>query len=115
MAKDFQNLRRDDNQVPIMTGTHIQTYDATGTPQESPLTFSNLAVTTIVIPTNAAEVVFLPSVATRVSEAATMSTGYFVQAASTAQAYGVAGMDNIYIQGDAASGILQFYFVLVKE
>lgn len=116
MAKNFAFLRRDDNNVPIMTGTHIQCFDATaGTPQESPLSVTNLSVTTLAIPENAAEIVFTPSGAMRVSEAATMATGYFVQAASVTQAWGVAGMDNIYIQGDAGVITLQFYFVLVKE
>ena len=115
MAKNFQTFKRDDNQVPIMTGTHIQCFDATGTPQESPLTVSNVAISTIAIPVNAAEVVFNPSVALRVSEDADMDTGYFVQTAAATQAYGVAGMDNIYIRGDAASAVVQFYFVLVKE
>src|SRR5690349_7150145 len=116
MAKDFSRLKRDDNQVPLMTGTHIQCFDETsGTALKSPLTYTNLAITDLVIPSNAAEVVLLPSVATRVSEDADMSSGYYVQPASTIQAYGVAGMDHIYLLGDAASGVLQFYFVLVKE
>lgn len=115
MAKDFAFLKRDDNRVPIMTGTHIQTFDATPSPQKSPLTVTEISVTTIAIPPNAAEVVFAPSAAMRVSEAATMATGYYVQPASSIQVYGVAGMDTIYIQGDAGSVTLQFYFILVKE
>ncbi len=114
--KNFDFLKRDDNQVPIQTGTHIQCFDATtGTPQESPLVITDAAIVDIVIPSNAAEVIFSPSVDMRVSEDADMSSGYFVQGASVTQAYGVAGMDNIYVRGSAATGILQFYFVLVKE
>jgi hypothetical protein len=113
MAKDFAFLKRDDNRVPIQTGTHIQTFDATATPQNSPLAFDATTFTTIAIPSNAAEVVFAPSVALRVSEVAGGAT-YFVQPIQT-QAYGVAGMDTIYIRGNAAIGTLNFYFVLVKE
>lgn len=112
MPKDFERLNRDDNKVPIMTGVGIATQDATGTPQKSPLAFTT-GVTTIEVPTNAAEIVLKPSVALRISEEATVSDRYFVIGAGTTMAIGVADTDTIYVAGDSASGTLNFYFVTV--
>jgi len=111
MAKDYGTLHRDDNQVEIPTGTSIQTFDATASSQDSPLAVSN-SVITIAIPTNAAEIVFKPSAAMRVSEVVGMGT-YFVVAADVTHAFGVARMDNIYVIRDSGDLTLNFYFVLV--
>ncbi len=113
MAKDFASFKRDDNFVAIQTGTHFRTNDATGVPQQSPIAIDT-NVTTIQIPSDAAEVVFLFSVATKVSEALAMP-GYYTQPANIVQAYGVAGMDTMYIAAAAGTGTANFYFVQVKQ
>ena len=111
MAKDYDTLARDDNRVPIMTGSGFETQDATGTPQTSPLSYSS-SVITIAIPENAAEVVLLPSTALRVSDIVGM-TRYFTIPADTALALGISKMDNLYIVRDSADGTLNFYFITV--
>jgi hypothetical protein len=111
MAKDFQSLKRDDNQVPIMTGVNIQTWDATAVPQTSPIPMTT-GIKIFAIPENAAEMVVKCTVDFRISEVDDMST-YFQIDALTTQAIGVANADYLYIRMDAEDGTLNFYFVLV--
>lgn len=111
MPKDYLSMPKDDNSISIPTGTGFLTQDATATPKTSPLAYSN-SVITIAIPSNAAEVVFLPSTALRVSNIVGMTT-YYTQPASTEHVYCVSRMDSIYIVRDSADGTLNFYFVTV--
>lgn len=111
MPKNFDVLGRDDNHEQIPTGCSILTHDSTGSPNNSPLSYSD-SVINISIPVNAAEFVLKPSTDLRISENPAMST-YFVIGAGTVQAIGVARMDNIYIIRDSADGTLNFYFVTV--
>jgi len=111
MAKNFEKLQRDNNRVPIMTGSGILTSDATGTPQTSPLTI-NATVTTIVVPTNAAEMVVQCNADLKISEAVGMAT-YFTLSAGVALALPLSATDTIYLSTVSGAGILQFYFVKV--
>lgn len=116
MPKNFSRLRKDDNNSAIPSGLSIQTKDDTGTPQTSPLSVVvySSAVTTLAIPSNAAEMVLYPSDNDlRVSEEATVNANYYVQPQGVVQAYGVAGMDTIYVGGDSDTVTLSFYFILV--
>lgn len=111
MAKNYNFLVRDDNRVPIMTGSGILTADATSSPQNSPLAITT-GVTTIVVPPNAVEMVVIPSVAMRISEDAGMST-YFVLPASASWGIPLGNTDQIYLRSDSGSGTLQFCFITV--
>jgi hypothetical protein len=107
----LNTLIRDDNTTAVQIGSSIQTSDATATPQNSPLAFSNTVIT-IVIPDNAVEFIVAPSKDLRVSELANMST-YDVVATGTKEAIPCARMQNIYIVRDSADGTLNFRFTLV--
>lgn len=117
MAKTFGSLARDDNRVPIMTGDGFQTQDATGTPQTSPLTVpaQSSSITTITIPTSAAEMVMVSDVNLRISEESTVADRYFVLPAAYVLAVSVANRDVIYLAGDSAEATVSFYFVLVDN
>lgn len=107
----YGSLPVDQNHNPIPSGTSLKTSDSTTIAKNSPLAYTN-AVITLTVPSNAAEVVFLPSTAMRVSESVGMAT-YYVIPANTAQAIPVSRMDFIYIIRDAADGTLSFYFILI--
>lgn len=111
MAKNFSSFARDDNRIPILTGTGILTADITASPKNSPLSIDTNVVT-FAIPTNAAEMVVLSDVAIRIGEAVAVST-YFKLPANTILALPLSGVDNIYLRTDSGSGTLQFYFVTV--
>jgi len=104
-------MPKDDNSISIPTGSGFVTADASNTPKLSPLAYSSTIIA-ISIPSNAAEVVFTPSTALRVSEVAGM-TQYHTQTAGVTQAYCVGRMDTIYIVRDSADGVVSFYFVTV--
>jgi len=111
--KDLDELVRDKNRVPIMTGSGILTEDASGTPQESPLTFLGTGnEIELSIPPTAAEIVMRPSADLRIYET-TGSSSYFVIPANTAHAFGLARATSIFIDADVGGGILNFYFVTV--
>lgn len=111
MARTYGNLATDASNKAIQAGNSIQTSDATASPNNSPLAFTS-AVTTLVVPINALELVVTPSTALQVSELVAMGT-YNVISAGTTMAFGVAGMSKFYIKADSSSGTLQFYFVIV--
>lgn len=111
MAKDFATLHRDDNNIPIVTGCAFATQDSSGTPKTSPLAYSSSEIA-ITVPSNAAELVLLPSTAMRISEVTGMAR-YYVIPASTTLAFGVTRMDTVYIKRDASDGTLNFYFITV--
>lgn len=111
-SKNFLRFQRDDNMVPVQTGGSILTADISASPKVSPLSVTNASVTTIAVPTNAAEIVVLGSAAFRIGESVALSQ-YFTVPASTVMAFGVADMDSIFVQGDAGVITLNFYFITV--
>lgn len=111
MAKNFAVLQRDDNMVPMMTGSTFLTVDSSGTPKASPLAYSSSEIA-ITVPVNAAEFVVQPSTAMQISEVTGMAN-YYVVPASTIQAFCVSRMDTVYIKRNASDGTLNFYFVTV--
>lgn len=112
MAKSYSNLKRDASNEPLMTGTTLLFQDATGTPQTSPLSVpdQSSSVTTITIPTNAAEMEILSNVALRVGSLAALTSNYYVVPANTPKVFMVSGTDTIYIAGDSATATVQFHF-----
>lgn len=103
------NLRRDASQAVITTSAGIVTQDATPSPQKSPLAITT-TVTTLTLPSNAAEVVLKSDVAIRVSEEATAADHYWLQSAGVPTAYGMANTSTLYVRTDSGSGTLYFYF-----
>ena len=108
MSKSYSNISKDGSARVMQVASAIKTEDATSTPQESPLAYTT-AVTTIEIPTNAAEFNLNPSTSLRVSEEVAMGS-YFVIDAGSWHTIPVGKTDTLYIAGDSASGTLQFYF-----
>lgn len=107
----FNNLPHDGSRTAIQIGNSFQTQDATGTPQTSPLAYSN-TVLTIAVPDRAAEFVVYPTTALRVSEIVGM-TQYDVVLANSKESFPCAGMSNIYITRDASNGTANFRFTLI--
>jgi hypothetical protein len=108
MAKNYGSFAKDKNQVVIDIGTKFTTSDATSSPQNSPLAITT-AVTTIAVPTDAAEMVIMGTVALRVSEIVGMTTYDFIPA-NQREVIPVARMDNVYIKADSTTGSLNFRF-----
>lgn len=111
MAKDFNSLSRDDNQVALPTGTAFSCTDATTSPQLSPLTVSTSA-TNLAIPSNAAEVILSAAADIQVSPTSGFTT-YFTLAAGNLMSFPVARVDNIYIKAATGTTPLSFAFILV--
>ena len=112
MAKSFSNLSRDGSQTAMQTGRGIATQDATASPQTSPFTLPSASITTISVPSNAAELVMFCATAFKVSEDSTV-TRYFMIPASTTIAIPLSGTDTIYLQASTGTPTLYFYFVTV--
>jgi len=110
-SKVLEYLVRDDNNVAVPIGSAFQTTDNTSPEVTSPYTYTT-AVTTIVVPDRAVELILAPTTALRVSELSAV-TNYYVITAGSAETFPCARMQNIYIRGDAAGGTLNFRFVLV--
>lgn len=114
-TKNLGSLPRDDNKIAIQAGGTFVTQDATGTPQESPLTVSSTNIT-ISIPAKAVEMVIRTDVTLRVSDQTDPVGGdqHYVQGASTTEIYQVARMDNLYLVREGGSdATVQFRFNLV--
>lgn len=115
MAKAGSSLTnpivRDANRIGVQAGGSFVTSDVTGTPQTSPLAYTN-AVITIVVPDNAIECILNPSTALRVSELVGMAQ-YDVIAANTKESIPCAAMQNIYITRDSVSGTVGFRFTIL--
>lgn len=116
----FGSLPRDANrQVMASHDNYFVTEDATPTtPITSPVAVSNSASTTLNVPAAAGQVTFVSSVALRVSEDSTMSK-YMVIPPATPVTFPcmtpaidqqLTNLGALYIQGDAASAIVQFRF-----
>lgn len=112
MSKNFSNLMRDGSQTAMQTGRGIATQDATTSPQASPFTLPSATITTIAVPSNAAEMVLYCTTSVKVSEDSAM-TRYALIPASTTMAIPLAGSDVIYLQASASTPTLYFYFVTI--
>jgi hypothetical protein len=97
---------------------YFATEDATGTPVTSPAAVSNVGITTLNVPTAAAQVLIISSVALRVSEDSTM-THYMVIPANTPVNFPcltpaidqqLINTGALYMQGDASAAVVQFRF-----
>ena len=119
----FANKFTDDNSwLPmdamnqaVQVPAGFQTMDATGTPQTSPLTVSNIKIT-IVVPDGAAELVIVyTDISIRVSEDTTMAQ-YFVLPAGFSAVIPVANLDNVFLIRDGANdATVQFFFNLLEN
>lgn len=105
------NLPVDASRRAIQVANSFSTADATASPKNSPLAYSN-SVITLTVPDRAVQIVMKPSTALRVSEAVGMST-YDVIAANAVENLPCAGMQSIYIVRDSADGTLSFKFLSV--
>lgn len=110
-ASQLNELKRDQNQVPVQIGTSFATVDSSDTPKASPLSFSS-SIIEIVIPDRAVEFIINPSENMRISEDPTM-TSYDVIAADTKEAIECSIMQKVYIVRDSVDGTLNFRFNLV--
>lgn len=118
----FGSWPHDANRQPIsVSENYFGTEDATGTPVTSPATISNTGVSALTVPAAAGSIVISSSAALRVSEDSTMSH-YFVLPANTplefpclspAADQQLTNTGVIYLQGDAASCTVQFFFKCV--
>lgn len=96
---------------PIQIGGSFQTSDATGTPQNSPLSYTT-GVITIAVPDNAVELILNPTTDLRVSELLAMTT-YDIVIGGSKESIPVARMSNVYVKRDSASGTLNFRFTII--
>lgn len=113
MAKTGQGfiggLTSDANRNPVQVGNQFQTNDNTGTPQNSPLSYST-TVLTLAVPDNAIQVTFMPTTDMRYSDLLAM-TRYDVVRTNVKELIPCARMSNIYIVRDSADGSLNFKFI----
>jgi len=108
VQKSFKGQKSCGNNKQVLAANHFVTSDATGTPLESPLAYSN-SVITIEVPTDAVELILKPTTDLRVSEVVGMGTYYMIDEGS-AEVFGVADMDKVYIVRDSADGVVNFRF-----
>lgn len=108
---EFGNLPREGSHTPIQVPNYFQTNDATGTPQTSPLSYSN-SVIPIVVPQGAVQLSVLPTTDLRVSEVSNAAQ-YDLVKANTKELIACAEMSTIYIVRDASDGSLYFKFIFV--
>ncbi|OQY38547.1 MAG: hypothetical protein B6226_03510 [Candidatus Cloacimonetes bacterium 4572_65] len=108
-----RNIPRGASNGQIQIGSKFQTSDGTTpTANDSPFTYTT-ATSTIVVPTNAFEIILAPSSDLRVSESSDVST-YDLIESGTKESLGVAGLTDskLYIKGDTAGGTLYFRFTM---
>lgn len=114
MSEFSSSMSQDTNDVSIPVATSFQFRDATATPQESPLALTD-SITTIAVPTNAAEFVIIPAVAIRIGVDSSLANGYAVIPANTPFTYGCARTRSIYVRDNGTNGNLNFWFNLISE
>lgn len=114
---NFGGLVVDANHMAMTgaTGAGPQTADATGTPNTSPLTVANNAITTLLIPLNAVRVNFVAATNTvNVSEAdPTVATKYFTIPTGVQIAVDVARCSTLYLEANTGSSTLSFWFDVI--
>jgi hypothetical protein len=111
-ASLFSNLQMDGarNALTGVLGNRMNTRDATGTPQNSPLTVNTTA--TIVVPQNAAQIIICSVTnAVQVSEDSTQ-TSYFSLPAGVPWPFDVADQQNVYLK-TSGSTVVSFYFTQI--
>ena len=102
-------LPRDANSEPIQSGRCIQLYDATATAITSPVTSTTGSDTTLVIPTNAIELIINPNGGTLKYESYADTTRYFEFDA--VHPFPCNGIDSLRISNDSGSSVTwSFYF-----
>lgn len=109
---NFGGLRNDGNKIALtgLVGNYIQTIDATGTPQNSPLTVNTTA--TLVIPQAAALVTICSTTnPVQISEDSTM-TAYFTLPAGVPFTFDVANQQNLYLK-TGSSTVVSFVFNMI--
>lgn len=109
---NFGGLRNDGNKVALtgLVGNYLQTIDATGTPQTSPLTVNTTA--TLVIPQAAALVTICSTTnPVQISEDSTM-TAYFTLPAGVPFTFDVANQQNMYLK-TGSSTVVSFVFNMI--
>lgn len=111
MSDRNDNITRDASRNVVQVPGSFVTQDATGTPQTSPLSYTDTA-STIVVPANAIEFVVFPTTDMRISDQSDM-TPYDVVALGTKEVFPCAKMTNIYVVRDSVNGSLRFRFNLL--
>lgn len=111
----FGNVRVDGAHRGIGgNGNGIQTTDATGTPQISPLAGVTTSGSAIQIPLNAGTITISSTVATLVSEVAGFSaTGAFLIPANTVVTLNVGYQATIYVASVATTASIYFMFGII--
>lgn len=117
----FGTLPRDANRQYLNGQNYFMTTDATPTPLVSPLSVSNVSVTTLQVPGAAVILQLYSSVALRISEEPTAAANYFVIPATTlfqvpcmsTQEGPITTTGFLYLKGDAAAATVQFMFLNV--
>lgn len=111
---NFGNMQRDASRFPLGSdvANGIQTVDATGTTQKSPLAITT-GTTNLVVPINAVSVTLSGSAAMSVSENPTIATNSFLIPSGTVVTIPVAKQANLYVT-TASTGNLSFFFSIVQ-
>ncbi len=114
---NFGNMVNDGahNAMTGAVGAGPQTVDISASPLTSPLTVSNVAVTTLTIPLNAVRVNFLATTNTvNVSEAvAAVTSKYFTIPTGVQISVDVARCSILYLEANTGSATLSFWFDVV--
>lgn len=114
----FQNAVVSDGDRVNLTGaigSGPQTSDATGTPLTSPLTVSDIAVTTVLVPQDAVQLNLITITNTlNISEAdSTVATKYFTIPIGTLITIDVARCSTLYLKANTGSATVSFWFNVV--
>lgn len=114
---NFGNLAVDASHEALtgVTGAGPQTVDISVSPLVSPITVSNSSPTTMNIPLNAAQVVFLATTNTvNISESVSaVSSNYFTIPTGTQVTVDVTRCSKLYLQANTGSATVSFYFNVV--
>ena len=114
---NFGGLPLDANHIAMTgaTGAGMQCVDISGTPVVSPVSVSNVSVTTLTIPLNAVQVTFLAATNTvNISESsATVADHYTTIPTGTQVTIDCARQSVMYLKANAGASTLSFFFKVV--
>ena len=114
---NFGGLAVDANHIGMTgaLGAGPQTADATGTPLTSPLTVSNSAVTTLLVPANAVQLNLIAATNTvNISEAdATVASKYFTIPDGAQITIDISRCSTLYLKANTGSATVSFWFNVV--
>jgi hypothetical protein len=112
---NFGGMVNDGNRNTMLMGAGPSTSDATGTPQTSPLTVSNSAVTALLVPANAVQLVITAITNTiNISEAdPTVAANYFTLPTGLVLTIDVARCSTLYLKANTGAATVSFYFNVV--